>query len=129
MRGTIGATIGLIITLELAWDYLDDEGSRWILALGMLAIGLVGLVVVAVTRDEGGLRIGPLVTNLIFILIALLLFTGDEEKTSRIELIGVILIILGVLLCAYAYLLYRGTGKEDAPTEAGPTPSTPTATA
>src|SRR5262245_24932504 len=31
LRGTIGATVGLIITLEWIWDFLDDEGARWIL--------------------------------------------------------------------------------------------------
>ncbi len=129
LRGTIAATVGLIITLEPISDYLDDDAERWILGLGMLAVGLVGLAIVAITRDEGGLRIGPLITNLLFILIAILLFTGDEENDSRMKLIGVLFLVLGALLCLFSLYLYRAKQSADleaSATESGSSPQAPT---
>jgi uncharacterized membrane protein HdeD (DUF308 family) len=129
LRGTIAATVGLIITLEPIWDYLDNEAERWILALGMIAVGLVGLAIVAISRDEGGLRIGPLITNLIFIVIAILLFTGDETNDARMNIIGITFLVLGVLLSLYSLYLYRAKHDADSPASAtgtGPSSQAPT---
>jgi uncharacterized membrane protein HdeD (DUF308 family) len=129
LRGTIAATVGLIITLEPISDYLDDDAERWILGLGMTAVGLVGLAIVAISRDEGGLRIGPLITNLLFILIAILLFTGDEENDSRMKLFGIASLVLGVLLCLYSLYLYRakqGAALQASATGPGGSPQAPT---
>jgi uncharacterized membrane protein HdeD (DUF308 family) len=116
LRGAVGATVGLIITLEPISDYLESDASRFILALGALAYGLLGLVQVVATREEAGLRIGPLIVSSVWIVLAILFFTGDETDNTRLNLLGIVLVILGLLLCAYAYYLYRVK-------QAGPTPA------
>ena len=108
LRGGIAATVGMIVSLEPISDYIDPDASRVILALGGLAYGLFGLVQVVAVREEAGrLRIGPLLTSGIWILLAILFFTGDETDDTRLNLFGIVAVVLGLLLLAYAFHLYR----------------------
>jgi uncharacterized membrane protein HdeD (DUF308 family) len=107
MRGTIGATVGAIITLEPFWDFLTNSAARWILGLGFLAFAILGFALLVITREQGGLRLGAAITNLIFLVLAILFFTGDEADDTRITLLGTVAIILGVLLVLYAVYLRR----------------------
>jgi uncharacterized membrane protein HdeD (DUF308 family) len=109
MRGTIGATIGAIITLEPFWDFLTNAAARWILGLGFLTFAILGFAVLVITREQGGLRWGAAVMNLAFLVLAILFFTGDESNDTRITLLGTVAIILGVLLVLYAVYLRRST--------------------
>jgi uncharacterized membrane protein HdeD (DUF308 family) len=107
LRGGVGATVGLIVTLEPVSDYLESDASRFILALGGLAYGLIGLVQVVATREETGLRIGPLIVSGLWILLAILFLTGDETDQTRMNLVGIVAVVFGLLLLAYAFYLYR----------------------
>jgi uncharacterized membrane protein HdeD (DUF308 family) len=107
LRGGVAATIGLIVSLEPISDYIEADASRVILALGGLAYGLLGLVEVVATREATGLRIGPLIAAGIWIVLAILFFTGDETDTTRLNLLGIVAVVFGLLLLAYAYYLYR----------------------
>jgi uncharacterized membrane protein HdeD (DUF308 family) len=130
LRGTIGATVGFIVALEWITDYVNSEASRVILGCGLVAYSLVGLAIVVVTREEGGLRIGALIVNLVLLLIGVLLFTGDETDNSRMTFFGTILIVLGVLLLAFAAYLYRSQQQKTTPSSAtgsGAPPPAPTA--
>jgi uncharacterized membrane protein HdeD (DUF308 family) len=107
LRGGVAVTIGLLVLLENVSDYLDADSSRTILAVGLLAYGLLGLVNVVAGREEYGLRIGPLITSALCIVLSILFFTSDQDDTSRIKLVGWVGIIFGVLLVAYGAYLYR----------------------
>ena len=119
LRGTIGATIGAIITLEPFWDFLTNAAARWTLGLGFLAFALLGFTVLVITREQGGIRVGAAITNLIFLVLAILFFTGDEDSNSRVNLLGTIAIVLGILLVLYALYLYRTAQTQAASPAAG----------
>jgi uncharacterized membrane protein HdeD (DUF308 family) len=114
LRGTIGATVGAIITLEPFWDFLTNAAARWILGLGFLAFALLGFALLVITRDQGGLRLGAVVTNLAFLVLAILFFTGDESNNSRMTLLGTVSIVLGILLVAYGLYLNRSAATDSA---------------
>ena len=114
LRGSIGATIGAIITLEPFWDFLTNSAARWILGLGFLAIALLGFALLVITREQGGLRLGAAITNLAFLILAILLFTGSESDNTRTTLLGTVAIVLGVLLVVYALYLNRSATTEAA---------------
>jgi uncharacterized membrane protein HdeD (DUF308 family) len=120
LRGTIGATIGAIITLEPFWDFLTNAAARWILGLGFLAFALLGFALLVITRDQGGMRLGAAVTNLAFLVLAILFFTGDESDSTRIDLLGTVAIVLGILLVLYALYLNRSAATESASQSAAP---------
>jgi uncharacterized membrane protein HdeD (DUF308 family) len=107
LRGAIAATVGLIVTLEPISDYLDSDASRFIVGLGGLAYGTLGLVQVVATREESGLRIGALIASGLWILLGIVFLTGDETDDTRMNLLGIVLVAFGLLLLAYAFYLYR----------------------
>jgi uncharacterized membrane protein HdeD (DUF308 family) len=107
LRGGIAATVGLIVTLEPISDYIESDASRVILAFGGLVYGVLGLVQVVATRETTGLRIGPLIAAGVWILLAILFFTGDETDNTRLNLLGTVAVVFGLLLVAYAFYLYR----------------------
>jgi uncharacterized membrane protein HdeD (DUF308 family) len=123
LRGSIGATIGLIITIEPFWDFLTNAASRWILGLGFLAFAFIGFALLVVTREQGGMRLGAAITNLIFLILAILFFTGTEDDNSRVTLLGSVATILGILLVLYALYLNR---TETAATTTSVTPTNQT---
>ena len=115
LRGGIGGTVGLIVLLEPLSDYLDSDASRIILAFGALAYGLIALAGTVLARSEGeDLRIGALIAGGLWIIIAILFFTGDEEDNTRITTLGIVLIVIGALLLLYAAWLYRGAKSGEA---------------
>jgi uncharacterized membrane protein HdeD (DUF308 family) len=123
LRGTIGATVGTIVSLEPFWDFLTDPAARWILGLGFLAFAFLGFALLVITREQGGMRLGAAITNLIFLVLAILFFTGSEDNDTRITLLGTVAIVLGALLVLYAVYLYRAAQSQTATPAAG-TPGT-----
>lgn len=112
MRGSVALTTGLLVLFENVSDYLDASSSRVILAWGLLVFGVVGLLAAFLNRKEAGLRLGTLIGSGMAIIISILLFTGDETNTSRLNLLAVVLLVLGGALVAYAFLLYKGQQQE-----------------
>jgi uncharacterized membrane protein HdeD (DUF308 family) len=110
-RAGVGVAVGLIVTLEPVSDYLEPASSRWILGLGLIGYGLIGLTATVAAREEYGIRIGSVITGVLPIVLGIMFFTGDETDSSRMNLIGSILLVFGVLLLAYALYLYRQAGK------------------
>jgi uncharacterized membrane protein HdeD (DUF308 family) len=112
IRGTSGVIIGGLVVLEPISDDLDKTAARFILAVGLFAYGIIGLAATVINRNENGIRIGALVASGLCIVLGILFLTGDEGDSSRVELAGVIGLVFGVLLLAYAFYLYRGKSAE-----------------
>ena len=108
LRGGVGVTVGTLVLLENVADYLDPDGARIILAVGLLFFGLIGLTAAVLARDEAGLRISAVVSGGVTIALAVILFTGDAEDSSRLNLLATIALVFGLMLVGYAYFLYRG---------------------
>jgi hypothetical protein len=79
-----------------------------------------------------GSRIGALITNLVLLLIAILLFTDDGTNNSRMSGFSRILIVLAAMLLPIAADLFRAQQQAAAPSSAvgsetvPPAPSAPT---
>jgi len=122
-RSGVGVAVGLIVTLEPVSDYLDADASRFILGLGLIGYGLIGLAATVLAREESGIRIGALIMGGLAIVLGILFLTGNTDNSStRVNIIAVVLVVFGVLLLAYAFYLYRllskqptGTDTEEAP--------------
>jgi uncharacterized membrane protein HdeD (DUF308 family) len=122
-RSGVGVAVGLIVTLEPVSDYLDADASRFILGLGLIGYGLIGLAATVLAREESGIRIGSLITGGLAIVLGIAFLSGSQDNSStRSNVVGAVLIVFGVLLLAYAFYLYRllskqptGTDTEEAP--------------
>ena len=76
LRGGIGATVA-VLTILSAWsDYVADDGARQMLAIGLLAYGVLGLVSLIFTFRSNELRITALIADLLTIVLGVLLLSA-----------------------------------------------------
>src|SRR5215211_5214613 len=54
LRGGIGATVAVLTLLSAGSDYVEDDGTRQLLAIGLLAYGLLGLISLIFTFRSTG---------------------------------------------------------------------------
>ena len=114
LRGGVGATAALLVLLSLLSTFIPGEGARQILAVGLLAYGAIGIVAAVASRDERALRWGSLIGDAMVIVVGLLLLTREAGDTSSTRFIGWALIIGGVALLAFAYLLWSRARTDSA---------------
>ncbi len=106
-RAGIGVTAGAIATASWWSDYIENHAVRIILGWALVAYTLIHLAGIVVVRGRAGLRMVTLVIVIFTMVLGILLLTGDDTaSTSRLNTLGVILLIFGVLLGALAYYLY-----------------------
>lgn len=113
-RAGIGVTIGAI-AVSLWWsDYVANDAVRTILGWGLIAFAVLHLVGLVTERGIGGLRPATLVlSGLTLVLGILLLTSADTTGESRIQFLGVVLLVFGVLLGGLAYLIMNREKSSD----------------
>lgn len=120
LRGGIGMTVGVIVLLENVSDYLNADASRLILGLGLIAYGAVGIVAIWVERENRGLRLGGLALGIVNIALGLMFVFSHGGKDSWLRALGIIAVIAGIVLLAYAFMVYKSQDN-------GGTPAAPAA--
>ena len=111
LRGGVGMTVGVIVLLENFSDYLNADAARFILGLGLVAYGAIGIVGLWVEREERGLRIGGLAAGAINIVLGLMFVFSDSAKTGWVRGLGIIVLIAGIVLLGFAFMVYRSKAK------------------
>jgi len=121
LRGGIGMTVGVIVLLENVSDYLNADASRLILGLGLIAYGAVGIAGIWAEREDRGLRLGGLALGIVNIALGLMFVFSDGAKDSWLRALGIIAIVAGIVLLAYAFMVYKSqaSGGTPAATPAG----------
>lgn len=124
LRGGIGMTVGVIVLLENFSDYLNVDAARFILGLGLIAYGGIGIVTIWVERGDRGLRLGGLAAGIVNIVLGLMfVFSDSEGKDSWLRALGGIALVGGIILLGYAFMVYRSASEtSDAPPAAPPAP-------
>lgn len=108
LRGGMGAS-GAILTLIASywtnWETaITPEAARQILALGLLAYGVIGIVSLVFTFRSREITIAALITDVLVIALGLVLLTAEANDARGTQLLGVAGIIGGVALLIYAYM-------------------------
>ncbi len=117
-RAGIGITAGAIATASWWSEYIADHAVRIILGWGLVAYGVLHIVGVVVVRGRAGLRLSVMITVGLTLVLGILLLTGDDTASdSRLNLLGTVLLVFGLLLAALAYYIYNGASKGAAPNE------------
>jgi uncharacterized membrane protein HdeD (DUF308 family) len=105
LRAGISIAVGLIVVFDRFVDFLDTNPIRVILGLGLIAIGLIALIGMFLTREETELRFGALISAILLGALGLLLLYQASEDTDSIRTLGWAAIIAGGGLIGVA--LYR----------------------
>jgi uncharacterized membrane protein HdeD (DUF308 family) len=105
LQAGIGVTIGLLLVLR-DWlvPTLDVSSARTILGLGLLAYAGVGVAGALVTKDESESWLGPVVSAVLTVVLAVLLLTsGEDNAADRLAFLGWVALIGGALLLLLAW--------------------------
>jgi uncharacterized membrane protein HdeD (DUF308 family) len=105
LQAGIGVTIGLLLVFR-DWlvPTLDVSSARTILGLGLLAYAGVGVVGALVNRDESESWLGPVVSAVLMVVLAVLLLTsGEDNAADRLAFLGWVALIGGALLLFLAW--------------------------
>jgi uncharacterized membrane protein HdeD (DUF308 family) len=109
LRGGIGATAA-VLTLLSAWS--DDVGpiaARQMLAIGLLAYGILGIVELIFVQGPVREKIWAIIADALTIVLGILLLTADADDTGGVQLIGAAAILGGIALLGYSYVLFGRT--------------------
>lgn len=105
LRGGIGATVA-ILTLLSAWsDSVEDSGARQLLAVGLLAYGVLGIVSLIFTFRSTGFKVAAIITDVLTIVLGILLLTASSGDTGGTRLLGAAAIVGGLALLGYSWYL------------------------
>lgn len=115
-RAGIGVAIGAIATASWWSEYIADTAVRDILGWGLIAYSLLHLVGMVLVRGRESLRPMPLIVVGLTLVLGIILLTGDQNSLDdRMNLLGIVVLVFGVLLGALAYYLYSKNAKRAAP--------------
>jgi uncharacterized membrane protein HdeD (DUF308 family) len=103
----VGISVGTIVLLQSFSDYISDDGARVILAIGLLVYGAVGLIGAYETRASGGMRRGAILTSVLDVVFAVILLYDVRNDKLDPRWFGYAALACGVLVCGYAFALYR----------------------
>ena len=115
-RAGIGSAVGAIVFLAWWSDYIEKEAQRNILGWGLIAYTVLHMVGLIVVRGRGNFRVSTIILGLLTLVLGILLVTGDNTASaSRLNTLGIILLIFGIALAGLAFYLFNKS-KNEAPT-------------
>jgi uncharacterized membrane protein HdeD (DUF308 family) len=113
LRGGIGVTVAVLTLLSAGSNYVRDDGARQMLAIGLLAYGLLGVVSLIVTFRSTGFRIASIIADVLTIVLGVLLLSARSGDTRGTQLLGAVAAAGGIALLGYSWYL-RGKPRREA---------------
>ncbi len=112
LRGGVGVTVAALTLLSAGSNYIMDTGARQMLAIGLLAYGILGIVSLIFTFRATGFRIAATITDALTIVLGILLLTASSGDTGGTRLLGVAAIVGGIGLLGYSWYLRGKPARE-----------------
>jgi uncharacterized membrane protein HdeD (DUF308 family) len=112
LRGGIGVTVAVLTLLSAGSYYVTDYGARQMLAIGLLAYGVLGIVSLIFTLRSGGFRITAMIADALAIVLGILLLSARSGDTAGTRLLGVAAIVGGIALLGYSWYLRGKPARE-----------------
>ena len=107
LRGGVGITVAALTLISPLSQFIQSDGSRQILGLGLLAYGILGVVGALAVSGERRYRWGALAGDVLAIVLGFLAFTRQPGETANLQFISGVLIIGGVVLLILAFMIWR----------------------
>ena len=102
-------SLGQILEGFRSQSLIDPAGARQILAIGLLAYGILGIVSLIFTMRQTGLKVAMVISDVLTIVLGLLLLFADANDSSGTQLLGAAAIVGGVALLIYCYRLWSAS--------------------
>ncbi len=107
LLGGVGVTAAGLTLLAPYSAYIEPSGARQMLAVGLVAFGIVGLLGLIFTIRSAGSKLAALILDVLAIAIGVLLFMADASDSGGTQLVGAAAVIGGVALLIYGYFLWN----------------------
>jgi uncharacterized membrane protein HdeD (DUF308 family) len=100
---------GAIVVFNRIWDFQSLKADRVVLGIGLLGVGLIVLIGIAVLRDTGNINLQTVGFPLLLVIwgVASIYQASNDASSSRI--IGWVALIIGLLLAGLAFLRRQAT--------------------
>lgn len=117
-RAGIGVSVGAIATSIWWSDYVSNNAMRLILGWGLIAFAVLQILGLVTAEGRTGLRPATLALSALTLVLGVLLLTsGETSAEDRIRFLGVVLLVFGVLLAGFAYLVKSQTDSANKQSE------------
>jgi uncharacterized membrane protein HdeD (DUF308 family) len=113
LRGGIGVTVAVLTLLSAGYDYVNNDGARQMLAIGLLAYGVLGIISMIFTIRSTGFKGAAIIADVLTIALGILLLRARSGDTSGTQLLGAVAAVGGIALLGYSWYL-RGKPARDA---------------
>ena len=112
LRGGIGVTVAVLTLLSAGSNYVRDDGARQMLAIGLLAYGVLGLVSIIFTIRATGFKGGAIIADVLTIALGILLLSARSGDTGGTQLLGAAAAVGGIALLGYSWYLRGKPARE-----------------
>lgn len=124
LGGGVGATAATFTLLANWLPEFTPAAARLMLAVGLGAFGIIGLVSLIFTLRSTGFKIASLIIDVLAIVLGVFLYLAEEQNTERIKLLGLVALLGGAVLLIYGYYLWN-SGRRAVVAPPSPTPPPP----
>jgi uncharacterized membrane protein HdeD (DUF308 family) len=107
VRAGIGIATGLIVVINRFADFMGLDAARVVNGIGLVGMGLVSIIGVAMTRDDLGIRVGAIIGALVLCAWGVVILYQVANDTTSTDLLGWIAIAVGAVYLAIALLRWR----------------------
>jgi uncharacterized membrane protein HdeD (DUF308 family) len=112
LRGGVGITVAALTLLSPLSQYIQGDGSRQILGLGLLAYGILGVIGALAVSGDRRYQWGALGGDVLAIVLGFLTLTRDAGEMVSGRLITGVFIVGGVALLVLAFMVRNQAASE-----------------
>ncbi len=112
LRGGIGVTVAVLTLLSAGSDFVEDDGARQMLAIGLLAYGVLGIVSIIFTIRSTGFKGGAIIADVLTIALGILLLSARSGDTTGTLWLGAVAAVGGIALLGYSWYLRGKPARE-----------------
>jgi uncharacterized membrane protein HdeD (DUF308 family) len=113
LRGGIGVTVAVLTLLSAGSNYVEDDGARQMLAIGLIAYGVLGIVSLIFTFRSARFNGAAIIADVLAIALGILLLSARSGDTRGTQLLGAVAAVGGIALLGYSWYL-RGKPRREA---------------
>jgi hypothetical protein len=128
LGGGVGATAAVFTLLSDWAPGFAAVAARQMLAIGLAAFGIIGLVSLVFTLRSTGFKFASLIIDVLAIVLGVFLYLAEEQNAERIKFLGLAAMLGGAVLLIYGYYLWSRGRRAAAVSPPPPPPPPPAST-
>jgi len=109
IRGLVGLVAGVVLLLLIYFNVLSLQAVYSVLAVAVIAYGLLGLFEAIFDRGASRFQWMPLIVNLLLVVLGAMVFYFRTQELDLKTWTGVVLAAIGLLIIVYGYFVQKSS--------------------